>query len=232
MAGAIDFDKVKEKYLEAICTVLPQSQVAFVVAMSISLDYFRSGGVGGAVSVINSMSLKSLFWIDSGKLWAVSISALFFSVILAFLNKLIIRKNVAFFYSKALRKDYIDKLMNIAKSAVKEIDSEGRKNAIAESVKEELASRLNFLKSMRLISDLLLSGLAYVLYCSIFLAFSKSSYFSLSDMGLSVFLMILWLLGNYSAIYYATSKVIPLQIIRGAVTGEVIFLVNMKDVAE
>ncbi len=220
------FGKIKDRYIEAVCTVLPQSQVIFVLLAIVMIEFFVKGGAGSPVSAIGAVSLKSLFDFGGGKLWDVSVASFFIAVVAGLINKWVLRFFVYRSFAKGFGDDYVAPIVESTIRALKKVENDGEKASIASSIKEELDFRKKQYKSHRMICELFFGGFMFVIYGSL-VAFHFGVWrFSFLDVACASFMGVACLFMHRFSIGYAIGKVMPLQLMYGAVTGEVVFLGN------
>ncbi|WP_079217400.1 hypothetical protein [Herbaspirillum robiniae] len=223
--------KVKEQCFELILSVMPLSQIIFVLLMAVILQKLSLASSSSVADVLTHTSLKEIFDINDGLLWTTGVFTLSIAAILAIVNAWLFKVSIrrSFHLSGVIEK--LDGWFQNAADSVKGL-SEDSLHPIQESVILELEQRLKKYHAKRLFCELAFSMCACVTFGSAFLLIDglrRGYQIGISSFDFLVLLLALfigWILHRES-IRYAVSKVVPLQMYATALNGKLFFFIDI-----
>jgi hypothetical protein len=227
MAEDGKLDKLKEQYVDEILAIVPLSQAIFIVLMAIVSDSVIEGKAWSVIHSLNSVGLKSSLGPDDGRFWSIGLLSLCISFGLALFNTFLLRVMLSHSLKKAR---LATSLVSWQRQAVARVAglTDPQKQTIQASFKAEIDARLRKYKAKRISTEMTASLTAMAGYANVLIAFCAykkgislewswlESSFVLGS-GLMCFLL------HRASLRYAISKILPLKVYVGVLTGELIF---------
>ncbi len=218
--------KIKDRYVEAIYKVLPPCQIGFFILMSVALNHVADRKSGSPLDFVSKVGVRDIVWFDGGRFWGSGVVWLFLAMAMVALNKLVIGYFIKKSFSHGAKKTYIENVYNSSVATAKMLGEHEDRMAVAVSIKEEIDGRLKIYCSMRLICELFFCGASYILFFSISSFFCGKVNFYWNDFFATIVLLVLWLFVHHKSIAYSISSIVPLQLMHGALTGEIVFMMG------
>lgn len=227
MAEDGKLDKLKEQYVDEVMAIIPLAQAVFIILMSISSDRIMAGKSLSVLDALGSFGLKSALGPDDGYFWEVSLLSICLSFALALLNTFFIRYTLENSVRKAnLEVALLDWQREASLRTISLTDSQ--KMAIQTSFKGEIEIRVRKYKAKRISCELIVAVGCLMIYSTALLVFQAwknggALQWSWRDALFLIGAFWIGFLLHRAAIRYAISKILPLKIYVGVITGEMVF---------
>ncbi len=223
-------DKFKEQCLELVLSIIPVSQIGFVFVTAVVGQRLNDGLGDSAFGALGGLGLKNMFGLSDGMFWSVNVLAIGLCFFIALVNVYFIKKILRRSLDSSRISEKLDHWIQAASNAVAGLDKEDR-SPIRDSIKGELDRRLKKYQAKRLLSEILFSVCAFLVYTSAYVLFLSDFEISKVSVGwaetivglLSAFFCFL---AHQNSVSYALGKVIPLQVYLSAATGEIAFFID------
>lgn len=227
MAEDGKLDKLKEQYVDEVLAIVPMAQAVFIVLMAISFDRIVTGKAFSVIDAFGSFGLKSALGPDEGHFWEVSLLSIFLSFALALLNTFFLNFAVEWSIGKAHLRDALLEWQHVASSRVVLL-TDPEKAAIQTSLSKEIQIRVRKYKAKRISCELVVAVGCLMIYLTAILvlqtwASGGKLQWSWRDATFLAGALWIGLLLHRAAIKYAISKILPLKIYVGVITGELAF---------
>lgn len=226
MAEESQLGKLKEQYVDDVLTIVPLSQACFIVLMVAVSDLIFSEKSLSAAAALASVGIKSSIGVE-GSFWDAKILLVSIALGLAFLNAYVLRTLLA----KSLHSSGVGALLPVWQSAAARRIvglTDDKKLVIHGSLKTEIESRLKKFKGKRIATEITASLLAVIIYANVLLlllAWSRGGIvvFEWKNAVLVFIPLVTCILLHRSSVRYAISKILPLKVYAGVLTGELVF---------
>lgn len=227
MADDSGLDKLKEKYLDEIVSVLPLSQVFFIVLMAVVAEQLIKGTAKSVFTALQGVGLKETLG-PEGKLWDISVVILALSAFAAIINVSIRR----FLNARSIKSPgiyvAIQKWQRQA-ATLSVTMSEVERSAALDSLKAEVELRLKRYRTHKLTADLCFSLLmvqvfSLVLIFGLILENGGSAVFDRVDAFSFLLVSIFSVVTHRAAIKYALTQVFPLKVFVSVLNAELVFI--------
>lgn len=224
-------DKVKEQCFELVLSVMPLSQIIFVVLMMVVFQQISLPSSSSVVDVFIHTNLKEIFDLSEGLVWQSTVITMALALFLALFNTWLLKYGLRKSFNASGLSNRLDSWFQSAADSVNGLSSNNLE-PIQASVSEELEKRIKKYRAKRLFCELALSMFACIAYGSIFLASDalRNGYqfgISLLDISISFITLLVGLVLHRGSIHYAVAKVIPLQMYISALNGKLVFFIDV-----
>lgn len=219
--------------MDEILAIVPLSQAFFILLMVLVADRILDGKTWSVIQALNSFGLKSSLGPDDGRFWSVGFLPICISFGLALFNIFLLRSAV----SRSMKKANLSASLTSWQSAAVQRTaglSDPQKETIQASFKAEIDARLRRYKAKRISTEITASLASMTAYANILLIFfAHRRGVPLTWAWLDFFLLsisaLVCLSLHRSSIRYAISRILPLKVYVGVLTGELVFFEELTD---
>ena len=232
MADDGKLDKLKEQYVDEILAIVPLSQAFFIVLMVLVADRIWDGKSWSVLEALGALGLKSGLGPDDGQFWKVGILSICISFALALFNTYLLRDMLERSLRRAKLGSALVRWQQAASVRIAGL-SEAQRNTIQISFKNEIDARFRKYKAKRISIEVVASLAAMTVYANILIIFvaHKKSQALQWDLWNAMFLfgsVVICFILHRASIRYAISKLLPLKVYVGVLTGELIFFEELS----
>ena len=233
MADDGALSKLKEQYVDDILTIVPLSQAFFIILMVVVSDQIRLGKANSTLVALTDLGLKSTLGPEAGRFWGAGVLTICIAFGLALLNTFVLRKMLA----RSLRLARVGaSLVTWQAAAVQRVVglNDDQKKVIHGSLKPEIDERLKKFKGKRIATELVASVVSLMIYSNVYIVIKawKSDHslaWEASSVCFFFVSLIVCILMHRESLRYAISKILPLKVYAGVLTGELVFFEEISN---